>query len=332
MKTSEIVLKHQLDRAPEEADFTLVEREISGDLAAGQLLVRVRYLSLDPYLGQAIYGRHMGEPHPNAGDSLPGYSVGEVVASTDGRYAKGDLVVGQVGWAEFGVIDAANARRVDRSLGVSVHLGVLGTPGLTAWAGVTQLLKVGAGDTFTVDAAAGAVGGVAGQLARILGARAVGIAGGEDKCSLVRNVYGFDDCVDYKADGWEDVLKTATERGPTAHFENVGLSTLNPIMGMLRDYGRVVLCGLAEHYHQDGARPSIPIGSIMLKRAQMLGLIVYDFFPRWEEWTEFARPHLQAGRLIEHNDVSEGLASAPTQFARLLAGRNLGKTLVNIGG
>ncbi len=332
MKTSEIVLKQRLDRMPQETDFTLIERDVGEDLATGQLLVRTHYLSLDPYMGQAIYGRHMGEPHPGPGDPLPGFSVGEVIASKDDRFAEGDLVVGKLGWAEAGVLEADQARRVDASLGTSIHLGLLGMPGLTAWAGVTQLLKIGAGDVFTLDAAAGAVGGTAGQLARILGAKAIGIAGGPDKCALVRDIYGFDDCVDYKDIGWVEALKIATDGGPTAHFENVGLSTLMPVLGMLRDYGRVVLCGLAEHYHQDGPKPSIPIGSIMMKRAQVLGLIVYDFAPRWAEWTEFARPHLKSGMLVEHNDVSDGLASAPAQFARLLAGQNRGKTLVRTGG
>jgi NADPH-dependent curcumin reductase len=330
MRTREIVLRQRLEVAPQLADFELIARELPDVPKCGTLLVRFVYLSLDPYLGQALCGRHMGEPHPGTGESLPGYAIGQVIASGDRRFVPGDHVVGQGGWAEFGIVAADAARKVDPALGLTVHLGILGIPGLTAWAAVTQLLKVHGNDVFTVDAAAGPVGGTAGQVARLFGARAVGIAGGSIKCALVRDAYHFDDCIDYRGPDWPDALANATGRGPTAHLENVGLSVLSPVMTILRDYGRVALCGLAEHYHDGGPRPAIPIGTIMLKRALMMGLIVYDFVPRWGEWIAFARPHLEAGRLVEHNDVVEGLHSAPEQFGKLLAGRNLGKTLVKL--
>ncbi|MFV3073652.1 zinc-binding dehydrogenase [Niveispirillum fermenti] len=329
-KSREVVLKHRIETKPVPTHFEIVERIVPDHPGDGKLLVRILYLTFDPYLGQAIRGQHMGEPHPDAGEPLPGYCVAEVVASGDSRFAKGDHVVGQAGWGEFGMMDAAGARKVDPSLGLAVHLGLLGTPGLTAWAGVTQLARVSQGDVFTIDAAAGAVGGTAGQLAKILGARAVGIAGGPEKCAQARDVYGFDDCIDYRQPDWIKALTAATGGGPSVHFENVGASVLLPVLSSLRIYGRVVLCGLAEHYHADGPRPTMPIGTIIGKRAHMLGLVVYDFFPRLAEWVAFATPHIKAGRLVELRDVSEGIDTAPQQFDRLLQGNNLGKTLVRV--
>jgi hypothetical protein len=331
MATSrEIVLKHAIEEMPAADDFELVDRVRPDVATAGQLLVRVLYLSLDPYLGGRLRGRHMGEPRPAPGERLPGASVGEVIASGHPDFQVGDHVVGEAGWAEYGLIDASQARKVDPNLGVANHLGVLGMPGLTAWAGVTQLAKVGPGDVFTVDAAAGAVGGTAGQIGRILGAKAVGIAGGADKVALVKQRYGFDDAVDYRAEGWIETFKAATDGGPTVHFENVGLPILQPVFNTLRLYGRVVLCGLSAHYHDDGPPPQIALGPIVGKRAQMLGLVVYDFYPRWPEWVATATPWLAEGRLLQVADVAPNLAAAPVQFERLMKGANEGKTLVRI--
>jgi NADPH-dependent curcumin reductase CurA len=213
---------------------------------------------------------------------------------------------------------------------VSAHLGVLGMPGLTAWAGVTQLAKVVAGDVFVVDAAAGAVGGTAGQIARNLGARAVGIAGGPVKCALVEDSYGFDACIDYRAEGWQARLKAACGAGPSVHFENVGDAVLQAVFPMLQTYARVVLCGLAAHYHSEGSPASLPAGPIVGKRAAVLGLVVYDFYARLAEWVALATPWIESGKLAFHEDVSEGLESAPAQFERMLKGQHLGKAIVRV--
>lgn len=326
---NEVVLARPVTAKPGAGDFAVVERR-APNIGEREILVRVAYLSLDPYIGSRLRGKHMGEPAPAPGESLPGFCVGEVVASRHPDFAVGDHVVGECGWSELGVMAGDQARKVDASLPLSAHLGVLGMPGLTAWAGVTQLAKVTASDVFLVDAAAGAVGGTAGQIARNLGARAIGIAGGAAKCDLVRGAYGFEACVDYKQPGWQDAVKLACERGPSVHFENVGLSVLQSVMPMLRDYGRVVLCGLAEHYQVEGPPASLPIGAIIGKRAQMLGLVVYDFYPRLDEWLALATPWLAEGRLTYVEDVAGGLAAAPAHFEKLMAGDNIGKSIVKV--
>lgn len=315
--------------APVAGDFEVVERAVP-EVGGGQLLVRSLYQSLDPYIGSRLRGRHMGEPAPAPGEGLPGFSIGEVIRSGDPAFAVGDRVVGEMGWTEMGVMAAPETRRVSRDLPAAAHLGVLGMPGLTAWAGVTQLAKVGAGDIFSVDAAAGPVGGTAGQIARNLGARTVGLAGGAEKCALLTDVYGFDAAIDYRRADWTEAFATATAPGPTAHFENVGLSILMPAMQRLQTYGRVVLCGMAEHYHADAPPAQMPVGMVIGKRAAMLGLVVYDFYPRWSEWVELARPWIAEGKLVSVDDVSEGVASAPEQFARLMRGENRGKALVRM--
>ena len=328
-RVREVVLKRVPTTTPVATDFEVVERA-APTAGSGQLLVRSLYQSLDPYIGSRLRGRHMGEPAPAPGESLPGFSVGEVLASGDPAFEVGDRVVGEMGWIEVGVMAAAETRRVSSDLPAAAHLGVLGMPGLTAWAGVTQLARVRAGDIFSVDAAAGPVGGTAGQIARILGARTVGLAGGPEKCAVLTDIYGFDAAVDYKQADWTEAFARETAPGPTVHFENVGLSILMPALQRLQTYGRVVLCGMAEHYHADAPPAQMPVGIIIGKRAAMLGLVVYDFYPRWDEWVAMARPWIAEGKLVSVDDVSEGVMSAPEQFARLMRGENRGKALVRM--
>lgn len=328
MKSLEVVLARSIEQMPVAEDFKLVEREVAAP-QPGQMRVRVLDLSLDPYIGSRLRGRHMGGARPGEGDRLPGECVAQVLESAAEGFAPGDLVAGEVGWADFGLLSDDKARKLDPRPAPSAHLGVLGMPGLTAWAGVTQLAKVGPGDVFTVDAAAGAVGGVSGQLARLLGAKAYGVAGGPEKCALVRDVYGFDDCFDYRVEGWAERVAEALPDGQTVHFENVGMSVLTPMLHNLRIGGRIVLCGLAEHY-QSLTPATLPVGTLVGKRAHVHGLVVYDFYPRWDEWVELAMPWVLDGRLKVVEDAAEGLAAAPAHFERLMRGQNQGKALVRV--
>jgi NADPH-dependent curcumin reductase CurA len=325
-----VVLRRTVQAQPVADDFEVVSQTLPTP-AAGELLVRSVYLSLDPYIGSRLRNKHMGEAAPGAGEALPGFSVAEVLESRHDGVAKGDYVVGECGWAQFGIMAGASVRKVDSSLPLSAHLGVLGMPGLTAWAGVTQLAKVKEGDVFVVDAAAGAVGGTAGQIARNLGARTIGIAGGAEKGALVTGTYGFDASVDYKQEGWQAQLKSLTAPGPTVHFENVGDSVLQAVFPMLQTYGRVVLCGLAEHYHTEGKPPALLVGPIVGKRAAIYGLVVYDFYERLHEWVTLATPWIAEKKLVVHEDVAEGLDNAPAHFERMLKGQHLGKAIVRVG-
>ncbi|MFC3581185.1 MDR family NADP-dependent oxidoreductase [Sphingomonas hylomeconis] len=322
----EVVLRHALTDAPRASDFDIVERRLPDTLPAGTVHVRLLWLGLDPYIGQTLRARHMGEKPPAPGEPLPAESVGIVLASNDAGFVAGDHVVGNCGWAEEAIVPVARLRRVDPTIAIAEHLGVLGMPGLTAWAGMTQLAKVKEGDLFTVDAAAGIVAGTAGQIAKIAGATVVGIAGGAAKCAIATDRYGFDDCVDYSLEGWEEKLP----RDISVHFENVGQRVLDAVLPRLAINARMVLCGLAQHYG-DGSVARMPVGTIIGKRAQIFGLVVYDYFARREEWVSFAAPHIRDGRLIEVQDIAEGLEQAGAQIERVSLGRNEGRALVRIG-
>jgi NADPH-dependent curcumin reductase CurA len=332
MTNRQVVLKRAPAAMPKASDFEVVAAPMPEGPPADGLLLRVIALSMDPYLGGRLRGRHMGEPAPAPGGTLPGFSVSEVIESASPSFKPGDYVVTETGWAHYAAVPAAGARKVTAGgTPISAHLGVLGMPGLTAWAGVTQLAKVKEGDVFVVDAAAGAVGGTAGQIARNLGARTIGIAGGPEKGALVTGTYGFDASVDYKQEGWQAQLKTLTAPGPTVHFENVGDSVLQAVFPMLQTYGRVVLCGLAEHYHTEGKPPALLVGPIVGKRAAIYGLVVYDFYDRLHEWVALATPWIAEKKLVVHEDVAEGLDNAPAHFERMLKGQHLGKAIVRVG-
>ncbi len=326
----EVVLARPALSMPTAADFTVVVRDAVPPEGDGWLKVRPLYLSIDPYMGARIRGRHMGEPAPAPGETLPGFCVAEIEDSRDPAFAVGDRVVVEAGWTDLAWVRSDGARKVSTDIAPSLHLSVLGMPGLTAWAGMTQLAKAGEGDVLTVNAAAGTVGGVAGQIARNLGGRAIGIAGGPEKCALVTDRYGFDACVDYRRDDWEAQLATAVGDGSTIHFENVGAGQLAVGIRLLKLYGRVVLCGLADHYHADAGPAVTAIGPLVGKRAAVFGLVVYDFYTRWAEWTALAEPWVKAGRLTIAEDIGGGLDSAGRQIERLMRGENLGKTLVKI--
>ena len=325
MSVREVVLRHPIGGAPTTGDFEIVERTLPPVPPAGTVHVRLLWLALDPYVPQALRGRHMGTPAPAPGQSLPGDGVGIVLSSSAPGFEPGDHVVGQAGWAEEAIVPAERLRKVDPALGLAEHLGILGMPGLTAWAGITQLATVRPGDIVCVDAAAGTVGGTAGQIAKLAGAHVVGIAGGAEKSRLVTERYGFDACIDYHRPGWEQALPTDI----AVHFENVGQRGLDAVLPRLRLYGQIVLCGLAQHY-ADGSPALLPVGLLMGKRATVRGLIVYDFADRQDEWLAFAGPRVRESRLVEAHDTAEGLESAPTQLVRVAAGHTIGRPLVRI--
>jgi NADPH-dependent curcumin reductase len=331
----QVVLKHALDRKPRATDFAVIDADMPVCPDDG-LLVCVIHLSLDPYVGSRLRGKHMGEAPPRPmEEAIPGGGVCQVVESRTAEIEAGDYVHSmEVGWREFADLPQGHFRKIDPAIApLSAHTGVLGMPGLTAWAGMTQLAKVGAGDIVLVDAAAGPVGGTVGQIARIMGAKlVVGIAGGAVKCGLVTDTYGFDACIDYKQEGWETALTAALPEPPTVYFENVSTDMASKGLMRLAPYGRVVLCGLVDQYHADAPPPGLNAGLIVGKRAAVMGLVVYDFYARWDEYVAWAVPHIASGALKFAEDRVTGLENAPALFERLLDGGNVGKAVVGVSG
>ena len=334
------VLKHALTAKPKAEDFEIIDVAAPACPADG-VLVRVAYVSLDPYVGTRLRGNHMGETAPEPGAGLiPGAIVGEVIESNTDHVRVGQHIFSmEGGWAEVVVIKPdefgeahGGFRIIDPDAApLSTYLGPLGMPGLTAWAGMTQLAKVREGDVFLVNAAAGPVAGTAGQIARARGAKTViGIAGGPEKCAVVTEQYGFDACIDYKSEDIASALKTHAPDGITVHFENVGADMLAIAISQMQLYGRAVLCGLAAHYHADGPPAMMSIGMIIGKRASVHGLVVYDYYDRWDVFTKEMVPLVTSGKVTIKEDLVEGLENAPALMERLMNGANVGKAMVKL--
>ncbi len=326
-----IVLARPFEGAPKPEDFALADDAIvaPGD---GEVSARVIALSLDPYLRGAIAGRHMGETAVPVGGQIPGRALAQVTESRAEGLAPGDLVVGETGWRTHATAPADSLRKVDaRVRPATAHLGALGMPGLTAWAGVAKLLDVKAGETFVVSAATGGVGSVAGQIAAMRGGRAVGIAGGPEKCRIAVERFGFADCVDYRAADFPARLKAACPNGIHAYFDNAGGDVLQQALLQLAIGGRVVLCGLMAQYNGDAPPAAINAGLLIGKRATVKGLVVYDFYGEQEAFAATAARWLAAGTLKILEDRVRGLEAAPEAFARLMRGGNVGKALVMVG-
>ena len=306
-------------------------------LADGQVLVRHHFLSLDPYMRMRMNDAK-SYAAPQAIDAvMVGGTVGEVVESHHPAFAAGDRVVGMGGWQEFSVVDAATPgvlRKVDTThVPLSAYLGAVGMPGVTAWVGLTQICAPKAGETVVVSAASGAVGSAVGQLAKALGCRTVGIAGGADKCAYVRDELGFDACLDYKAlrepTAFRAALADATPSGIDANFENVGGDILNAIMARMNPFGRMALCGMISGY--DGQ--PIPLASpatILTMRLKVQGFIVSEHMNLWPQALRELGQAVAIGKLKYRESIAQGIAAAPQAFLGLLKGANFGKQLVKL--
>ena len=329
----QVVLKHTLNSAPKAEDFELIKT--SDPLCPdGGIVMKPVFISLDPYVGSRLRGRHMGEPAPEPRQGvIPGAGVGEVVESRSDLVRPGDFVHSmETGWRELADIESGQFEKIDpNSAPLTAFAGVLGMPGLTAWAGVTQLAKVHDGDVFLVNAAAGPVGGTAGQIARARGAKTViGIAGGPEKCAIVTDEYGFDACFDYKLPNWQDRLMEFIPGGITVHYENVGSDMLAFAIANMQLYGRAVICGLAAHYHADAPPASIAIGPVVGKRAAVMGLVVYDYYDRWQTFRSEIAPLVKSGEIKIREHRVCGLENAPALLEKLVTGKNVGKAVVEM--
>ena len=313
----------------EEANFKLVETPVP-QIADGQVLVRNHWLSLDPYMRGRMNDAKSYAAPVNLGDVMVGGTAGEVVASKNPKFAVGDKVVGYLGWQLFGVSDGAMLMKVDdRHIPLSAYLGSVGMPGVTAWYGLMDICQPKAGETVVVTAASGAVGSVVGQLAKMKGCRAVGIAGGAEKCRYVVDELGFDACVDYKAGNlWKDI-KAATPQGIDCLFENVGGEIFDTLLGRMNAFSRIALCGLISQYNSE-PHAMKNIGSVLVNRIKMQGFIVSEHIERWPVALAELGQGVATGKIKYRETVANGLENAPKAFIGLLKGANLGKQLVKL--
>ncbi|MEM7452363.1 MAG: NADP-dependent oxidoreductase [Pseudomonadota bacterium] len=318
------------DGVPTVDDFELTTGPTPA-LAPGHLLVRNRYLSLDPFLRGVISGRQIYATRVEPGDTMPGNTVAEIIESGAPGFEPGDHVVCDGGWQQVALVPAATARKVpsDADL-LGLRIGILGMPGLTAYAGLTRLGEPRPGDTVVVSAASGPVGSMVGQIARLHGCRAVGIAGSEEKCRWVVEQAGFDACINYKTENLAEALGTQCPDGIDVYFDNVGADTLAAVLTRLALGARIVLCGLITQYNTSTPPPGPNLGPVIGARATMRGLVVYDHYDLWDHFATVAAPWVRDGRIQYRETRNDGLAAAPEAFCRLMRGENFGKELVVI--
>jgi len=327
----QVLLKRRPTGAPTAGDFEFAEGPVP-DPGDGEVLVRGIYLSLDPYMrGRISAARSYAKP-VEVGEVMEGRVVGQVVRARDPSLREGDYVLGGYGWQLYSAVPAKNLLKLDPAQApLSTALGVLGMPGLTAYVGLSEIGRPQRGETVVVSAASGAVGAVVGQLAKRDGARAVGIAGGVDKCRYVERELAFDSCIDHRSANLGGALDRACPQGIDVYWENVGGAVQQAVFPRLNDFGRMVMCGMVSEYNDVEPRPGPNLMAAVRKRLKIQGFIVSDQWQRFGEYRAIAAPLVRNGELKYREDIVEGLERAPEAFIGLLQGRNFGKLLIKLG-
>jgi NADPH-dependent curcumin reductase CurA len=334
-KNRRILLAARPQGEPKESDFRLVEDPVP-ELGPGQMLLRTLSLSLDPYMRGRMNAGPSYAPAVEVGQVMVGETVSRVEASNLGSFQPGDLVDAYTGWEDCALSDGRGVRKLDPSLApLTTALGVLGMPGMTAWTGLMNIGQPKAGETVVVAAASGAVGSVVGQLAKVKGCRAVGIAGGEAKCRYVTEELGLDACVDHRRADFAETLKATCPQGIDVYFENVGGPVFDAVLPLLNAFARVPVCGLIAHYN-DSRPPDGPdrlprlMMQVLVKRLTFRGFIVSDFIRQQADFLAEVGPLVREGRIKYREHFVDGLENAPRGLIGLLRGENFGKTIVRV--
>jgi NADPH-dependent curcumin reductase CurA len=332
----QILLDNRPQGEASPGNFKLVTAD-TPPLADGQVLVRHHFLSLDPYMrGRMSESKSYAAPQP-LGEVMQGGTVGEVVESRSPKFQPGDKVAGMGGWQEYSVVSVDQPgvlRKVDTTqVPLSHYLGAVGMPGVTAWYGLVKIIEPKAGQTLVVSAASGAVGSAFGALAKARGCRAIGIAGGADKCRYVVEELGFDACLDYKehkdAISLSKALKQAAPDGVDGYFENVGGMVMDAVMLRMNAHASIALCGMIAGY--DGQPIPMAYPQLLLtNRLKLQGFIVSEHMEVWPEALRELGTLVGSGKLRPRESVAQGIESAPEAFVGLLKGRNFGKQLVKL--
>jgi NADPH-dependent curcumin reductase len=325
-----VLLRRRPAGMPRPADFAIEDAPLP-EPRQGEILCRTLYLSIDPYMRGRMNAGRSYAASVELGQVMVGGTVSEVVESRHPEFAKGDVVVGYDGWQGYAVSTGTGVRTLDpRQAPVSTALGVLGMPGMTAYVGLLDIGRPAAGETVVVSAAAGAVGSVVGQIAKIKGCRAVGIAGSKAKCEYVVSELGFDACIDYRAQELLPALREACPSGVDVYFDNVGGATLEAVLALINQNARIPLCGLITQYNATELPPGPNLAPVLVKRALIKGFIVSDHSGRLENFLGDCTRWFREGRLKYREDVAEGLDAAPAALIGVLEGRNFGKMLVRV--
>ena len=324
-----VTLKERPVGVPKDSDFELEEVDV-GELGAGEVLVRTLWVSVDPYQRGRMSEVRSYAKGLELGDVITSQSLGEVVESQDGRFSPGDLVLGQLGWQEYAIARGGTLRRVPELLDPpTLALHVVGMTGMTAYFGLLDVGQPKPGDTVVVSGAAGAVGQVVGQIAKLGGCRTVGIAGGPDKCTDC-TLYGYDVALDYKDEGFAAELKSACPDGVDVYFDNVGGEISAAVHRRLNVGARIVICGQVSQYNLERPEPTFHPSLLIVYRARMEGFLVTDYAHRFDEAAMRLARWVAEGKIRWREDVTVGLENAPDAFMGMLRGENRGKALVKV--
>ena len=330
MQNQRIVLASRPQGWVTEANFRLESSPVPAP-REGEVLVKNLWLSLDPYMRGRMNDVKSYAAKQEIGEVMVGQTVGEVLESKNAKYRKGEHVLTSLGWQQYGRSDGKGFTKVDASrVPASAFLGVLGMPGVTAWVGLLDICQPKSGETVVVSAASGAVGSVVGQIAKLKGCRAVGIAGGKTKCDYVTRELGLDACVDYKAGRLNDELKAAAPNGIDCYFENVGGEILDAVLRRMNPFSRIAVCGLISQYNTTDPYGVKSFASILVNRVKVQGFIVSDRIELWAKALPELTGWVASGRIKYRESVTEGLENAPRAFIGLLKGENFGKQLIKL--
>jgi NADPH-dependent curcumin reductase CurA len=327
-----IVLAARPTGLPSETDFRVEEAPIT-EPGAEEILVRTQYLSLDPYMRGRMNEGASYAPGVTLGEVMVGGTVGEVVTSRHAGFTEGDIAQVHSGWQAYGVSSGDEARKVDPALApISTSLGVLGMPGITAYFGLLDIGRPGAGETVVVSGAAGAVGSLVGQIAQIKGSRAVGIAGSDAKVSWITDQLGFSSAFNYKtSNDYGAALRRFCADGIDVYFDNVGGAISDAVLPQMNIGGRIPVCGQISQYNLDVAEMGPrQTWHFIVKRLTMRGFLAFDFAERYDEALQELAGWLQDGRLVYKEDIVVGLEQAPAAFIGMLSGDNTGKRLIQV--
>jgi NADPH-dependent curcumin reductase CurA len=328
MRNRRVLLASRPSGWVSEANFRIEETPLPQP-AQGEVLVKNLWLSLDPYMRGRMSDAKSYVKGVELGDVMVGQTVGEVVSSRNEKFKQGDKVLTQLGWQLYGVTHEL-MKLDEKRAPLSCYLGVMGMPGMTAYFGLKDIGQPKRGETVVVSAASGAVGSVVGQLAKIWGCRAVGIAGGGQKCDYVTRELGFDACVDYKAANLKEALRQACAAGVDVYFDNVGGQIFDTVLAHMNLHSRVVVCGLISDYNATEPYAIRNWRAVLVNRIRLQGMIVFDWKERYGEAMKALGGYFGEGRLKYRESVIEGLDNAPRGLIALLKGENFGKQLVKL--
>ncbi|MFJ7745420.1 NADP-dependent oxidoreductase [Peribacillus sp. NPDC097295] len=330
-KQQTITLANRPKGMPSKEDFKFVEREVPTP-EDNQVLVRTLYLSVDPYMRGRMQDTKSYIAPFELNKVITGGVVAEVVESKSDSFKQGDVVVGNIDWAEYTIVNEKQVRVIDPKVApITTHLGILGMTGLTAYFGLLDIGKPQEGETVVVSGAAGAVGSVVGQIAKIKGAKVVGIAGTDEKIEYLTKELGFDGAVNYKKDSFETDLKNAVPNGVDVYFDNVGGEVTDAVFKLLNTNARIPLCGAISSYNAEGKDLGPRLQSAMIKTsALMKGFTVGNYADRFQEGASALGQWLQEGKLKYEETIVEGFENTPGAFLDLFEGKNLGKQLVKV--